>query len=58
MRKPATVRSLAAFMPGIIVTADILLAALAIMLLAGVLAGIFPALSAMRLSIVDALARG
>lgn len=50
--------ALAAFMPGIIVTADILLAALAIMLLAGVLAGIFPALSAMRLSIVDALARG
>lgn len=50
--------ALAAYMPGIIVTADIALAALAIMLLAGVLAGIFPALHAMRLSIIEALARG
>ena len=50
--------ALAAYMPGIIVTADIALSALAIMLLAGVLAGIFPALNAMRLSIIEALARG
>ena len=36
---------------------DVLIA-LGIMLLVGIVAGIFPALRAMRLSIVDALARG
>lgn len=50
--------AMAAFIPGIIVTAEIVLAALAFMIAAGVLAGLFPALRAMRLSIVDALARG
>ncbi len=50
--------ALAAFIPGIAVSADILIGAVAIMLIAGLLAGVFPALQAMRLSIVDALARG
>lgn len=50
--------AMAAFIPGIIVTAEIVLAALVFMIVAGVLAGLFPALRAMRLSIVDALARG
>ena len=50
--------ALSAFVPGIIVSAEIVLAALAFMIAAGVLAGLFPALHARRLSIVDALARG
>ena len=50
--------ALAAFIPGITVSADIVAIAIAVMVGAGILAGIFPALKAMRLTIVDALARG
>jgi len=50
--------ALAAYIPGIFVSSEIVLMAIAFMLAAGLLAGIFPALHAMRLSIVDALARG
>ena len=50
--------ALAAFIPGIIVSTEIVLAAIAFMVAAGFVAGLFPALHAMRLSIVDALARG
>ena len=44
--------------PGIYLTTSALLSGLALLVLAGILAGIFPALRAMRLTIVDALARG
>jgi len=50
--------AMAAFIPGITVSAEIVLTAIAVMVGAGILAGIFPALKAMRLTIVDALARG
>ena len=50
--------AMAAFIPGITVAPEIVLAGVGFMLAAGVLAGIFPALKAMRLTIVDALARG
>jgi putative ABC transport system permease protein len=50
--------ALASFMPGIIVSAEIVLTAVAFMVIVGLVAGLFPALHAMRLSIVDALARG
>jgi putative ABC transport system permease protein len=50
--------AMAAFIPGITVSPQILLTGIALMLAAGVLAGVFPALKAMRLTIVDALARG
>ncbi len=51
--------TLAAFLPsGVVVSAEALVLALLITVGAGVLAGIFPAVKAMRLSIVDALARG
>ncbi len=50
--------ALANFLPGVVVTSNIVLLAIAFMISAGVLAGIFPALQARRLSIVDALARG
>ncbi len=50
--------ALAAFVPGIAVSPQIILVGVAIMVGAGVLAGVFPALHAMRLTIVDALARG
>jgi putative ABC transport system permease protein len=46
-----------AFLPGIYLTPEAMLTAVGIMVLAGVVAGIFPALKAMRLSIIDALAR-
>jgi putative ABC transport system permease protein len=46
-----------AFLPGIYLPPESMLLALAIMLGAGILAGIFPALKAMRLPIIDALAR-
>jgi putative ABC transport system permease protein len=51
-------RSLAAFLPGIFLSPQALLAAIALMVVVGIAAGIFPALKAMRLSIVDALAKG
>ena len=50
--------AMAAFIPGITVSPNILATAIAVMVAAGILAGIFPALKAMRLTIVDALARG
>ena len=43
---------------GISLSPGVAMTAVAIMIAAGIIAGIFPALSAMRLSIVDALARG
>jgi putative ABC transport system permease protein len=49
---------MAAFLPGIFLSGTAVAGALAIMIGAGILAGIFPALKAMRLSIIDALARG
>jgi ABC-type antimicrobial peptide transport system permease subunit len=48
---------LGAFLPGIFLSPQAMLTALALMLAAGILAGIFPAITAMRLSIIDALAR-
>ncbi|MCB1844227.1 MAG: ABC transporter permease [Halioglobus sp.] len=51
-------QQMGAFLPGIYLSPQSMLTALAIMVAAGVLAGVFPALKAMRLSIVDALARG
>ncbi|MEX2123666.1 MAG: ABC transporter permease [Woeseia sp.] len=51
-------QNLGAFLPGIFLSPQAALGALALMVLAGIAAGIFPALKAMRLSIVDALARG
>ncbi len=50
--------AMAAFIPGISVSPAIVLLGVAFMIAAGVLAGVFPALKAMRLTIVDALARG
>ena len=50
-------QSAGAFLPGIYMSPSAMLAALGLMALAGIIAGIFPALQAMRLSIIDALAR-
>ena len=50
-------QQMAAFLPGIFLSTTAIAGAIAMMLAAGVLAGIFPALKAMRLSIIDALAR-
>ena len=47
----------AAFLPGVFLSPAAIIGGIAIMIGAGVLAGIFPALKAMRLSIIDALAR-
>jgi putative ABC transport system permease protein len=47
----------AAFLPGIFLSPTAIASGVAMMLGAGMLAGIFPALKAMRLSIIDALAR-
>ncbi len=46
-----------AFLPGVFLSPAAMLTAVAIMFGAGILAGLFPAVQAMRLSIVDALAR-
>lgn len=46
-----------AFLPGLFLSPGAILSAIAIMIGAGLVAGIFPALKAMRLSIIDALAR-
>lgn len=51
-------QQMGAFLPGIYLTSQAIGVAVAIMVGAGVLAGIFPAVKAMRLTIVDALARG
>ena len=49
----------AAMLPGgLVLTSESMITGLVIMLFAGILAGIFPALRAMRLTIVDALNRG
>lgn len=45
------------FLPGIFLSPDAIAIGIGIMIGAGILAGIFPALKAMRLSIIDALAR-
>ena len=50
--------AMASIIPGIIVSGEIVLMSIAFMVIAGLLAGLFPAMQAMRLSIVDALARG
>ena len=49
---------LGAFLPGIYLSPQAIILAVLMMAAAGIVAGIFPALKAMRLSIVDALARG
>ena len=46
-----------AFLPGIYLSPQALFTAMSIMVGAGIVAGVFPALKAMRLSIIDALAR-
>jgi putative ABC transport system permease protein len=46
-----------AFLPGIYLSPTAVLTSISIMVGAGIVAGIFPALHAMRLSIIDALAR-
>ena len=46
-----------AFLPGIYLSPGAIAGAIGLMIAGGVAAGIFPALTAMRLSIVDALAR-
>ncbi len=50
-------QAMGAFLPGVFLSPGAAVTALAIMLAAGIVAGIFPALKAMRLSIVDALAK-
>jgi len=50
-------QQMAAFLPGIFLSPTAVAAAVAIMIGAGIVAGIFPAIKAMRLSIIDALAR-
>lgn len=50
-------QQLGAFLPGIFLSPEAILTAVGIMIGAGIVAGIFPALKAMRLSIIDALAR-
>jgi len=50
--------TLGAFLPGLFLSPQAALAALGLIVAAGTAAGIFPALKAKRLSIVDALARG
>lgn len=46
-----------AFLPGVFLSGNAVLSAIVVMIAAGIAAGIFPALKAMRLPIVDALAR-
>ena len=50
-------QAMGAFLPGIFLSPQAILTAIGVMLGAGIIAGIFPALKAMRLSIIDALAR-
>ena len=51
-------KGMGAFLPGVYLSPAAIAGALAVMVGAGILAGIFPALKAMRLSIIEALARG
>jgi ABC-type antimicrobial peptide transport system permease subunit len=46
-----------AFLPGMFLSPEAILSAIGIMIGAGIIVGIFPAMKAMRLSIIDALAR-
>ena len=46
-----------AMLPGMYLSPNAILTAVCIMVGAGIVAGIFPAIKAMRLSIIDALAR-
>lgn len=48
---------LAAFLPGFYLPGSAIITGVTLMIIAGVLAGIFPAAKAMRLSIIDALSR-
>ncbi len=50
-------KGMAAFLPGVYLSPAAIAGGVAMMIGAGILAGIFPALTAMRLSIIDALAR-
>jgi len=50
-------KQMAAFLPGIFLSPGAILGAIGLMIGAGVLAGIFPAVKAMRLTIIEALAR-
>lgn len=50
-------QQMAAFLPGVFLSPQAMLVAVGIMIGAGIVAGIFPALKAMRLSIIEALAR-
>lgn len=50
-------KAMGAFLQGIFLSPQAIVTAIGIMVIAGIIAGIFPALKAMRLSIVDALAR-
>jgi putative ABC transport system permease protein len=50
--------AMGAMLPGIYLSSTAVLTGIAIMIGAGILAGLFPALKAMRLSIVEALAHG
>jgi putative ABC transport system permease protein len=50
-------KQMAAFLPGLALTSEAALGGVLIMILAGAIAGIFPAIRAMRLTIVEALAR-
>ena len=50
-------KAMGAFLPGIFLSPEAIVTAISIMIGAGIVAGIFPALKAMRLSIIDALMR-
>jgi putative ABC transport system permease protein len=50
-------KQMAAFLPGVFLSPEAIAGGIAMMIGAGILAGIFPAFKAMRLSIIDALAR-
>jgi putative ABC transport system permease protein len=52
----AVARQTAAYLPGLVLTGEAALTALLLMILAGIIAGFFPAFRAMRLTIVEALA--
>ena len=50
-------KEMGAFLPGVFLSPAAIAGGVAMMIVAGILAGIFPALKAMRLSIIEALAR-
>ena len=53
----ALTQSIGAFLPGMFLSPGAIAGGIALMVGAGIIAGLFPALKAMRLSIIDALAR-